>query len=90
MSRYSHIRGTILERLARVKPRQGSYAVCRDAIKEIQSLSAMSLKRERDEALAERTFLLDRINSQKRLIADLEAALNHSQLQVELDRSKAA
>jgi hypothetical protein len=71
--------GTIVERLSRVKPGNGaSHAMARDALKEILRLSESTLKHERDEALAERTSLLDRIASQKRVIAELEATLNRA------------
>jgi hypothetical protein len=72
------IRGTVVERLARVKPSHGAYALARDAIEQLKALSEATLKRERDEALAERTSLLDRISKQKQLIAELDAALNRA------------
>lgn len=52
---------SILERLDAVKPSHGTYRKARDAFNEI-----VNCRRERDEALAERTSLLDRIASLKR------------------------
>lgn len=61
----------LLERLANVKPNHGGYRKAQDALSEIQKL-----RRERDEALAERTSLLDRIAGQKRRIETLESELS--------------
>lgn len=64
--------GTIVERLARVKPGNGApYAMARDALAELRRLSESTLKRERDEALAERTSLLDRLANQRNVIEGL-------------------
>lgn len=64
--------GTIIERLARVKPGNGApYAMARDALAELLRLNKSALKRERDEALAERTSLLDRLANQRSVIEGL-------------------
>jgi hypothetical protein len=60
----------LLDRLGAVKPNHGNYRKAQDAIAEI-----LKSRRERDEALAERTSLLERISSQKRHIDRLEVAL---------------
>lgn len=69
------VKGTIVERLSRVKPSHGAYRMAQDAIKEIQTLSVMTLRRERDEALAERTHLLDRLANQRSVIEGLSRDL---------------
>ena len=65
----------LLERLGAIKSNHGNYRKAQDAIKEITKT-----RRERDEALAERTSLLERISSQKRHIDRLEVALVEAKL----------
>lgn len=60
----------IIERLQAIRPNHGSYRKAQDAVSEI-----LKNRRERDEALAERTSLLERISSQKRHIDRLEVSL---------------
>lgn len=61
----------LLVRLANVKPTHGGYRKAQDCIVEIQKI-----RRERDDALSERTSLLDRIAGQKKRIEALESELD--------------
>lgn len=60
----------LLVRLANVKPTHGGYRKAQDCIVEIQKI-----RRERDDALAERTSLLDRVSYLRRRVNELEAEL---------------